>query len=197
MNKRTRLSRKDRKKQICDAARNLFVEKGFENTTMKDIMEKTGISIGGLYYYYENIYDVLKDVIMSVENRKNEMFFGLKDRNPSVDIGDIIIHACIEMLFDSSEYSALYVHLLLGMKDNAGLEQLYMNRKKKAKQEYLSLLESINAVEYYVLSNDDFIDFFNYIKIGNYYLAGEHTLDSRKIMYTQFIKSYIDNNILI
>ncbi len=194
MNKRIRLSREDRKSQICGVARKLFVEKGFENTTMKDIMEKTGISIGGLYYHYENIYEVLKDVIMSAENKKNEIFFGLKDRNPTVDTEDIIIHACIEMLFDSSEYSSLYVHLLIGMKENAGLQQLYMDRKKKSKQEYLSLLENINAEEYYFLSNDDFIDFFNFTKIGNYYLADEDNLDIRKKMYTQFIKSYIESN---
>ncbi len=186
-----RLSKEDRKLQICDVARKLFIEKGFENTTMKDIMEETGISIGGLYYHYDNIYDVLKDVIMSAENKKNEIFFELKEQN--MDIEDILINSCIEMLFDSSEYSSLYVNLLVGMKDNESLKELYKVRKKKAKKEFLDVLEKMKAQEYYFLSDDDFVDFFNFTKIGNYYLKDECIISTRKKMYFDLIKSYIES----
>ncbi len=184
----------ERKKQICDVARKLFIKKGFENTTMKDIMEETGISIGGLYYHYENIYDVLKDVIMSAEDKKNEMFFEIKEQNMDIDIESILINSCIEFLFDSSEYSTLYVHLLIGMKDEESLRELYHVRKEKAKREFLNLLKKIKAEEYYFFSNDDFIDFFNFIKIGNYYLKDVYSLEARKKLYVEFIKSYISSN---
>ncbi len=192
MNKRQRLSKEDRKTQICNAARTLFIEKGFENTTMKDIKEKTGISIGGLYYHYENIYDVLKDVIMSAENMKNRIFFEIKDEHSNMNIEDLIIASCIAFLFDSSEYSSLYVHLLMAMKDNGALKTLYNDRKQKAKREFLNLLKKLEAEEYYFFSNDDFIDFFNITKIGNYYLKDENMLDDRKKIYLEFIKTYID-----
>ncbi len=192
MNKRKRLSKEDRKIQICDVARTLFIEKGFENTTMKDIKEKTGISIGGLYYHYENIFEILKDVIMSAENVKNEMFFEIKDGHSNMTIEDLITLSCIEFLFDSSEYSSLYVHLLIAMKDNEALKALYDDRKKRAKKEFLDLLEKLDAKEYCFLSNDDFIDFFNITKIGNYYLKDEDILDGRKRMYIEFIKTYIN-----
>ncbi len=191
MNKRIRLSKEDRKLQICDVARKLFIKKGFENTTMKDIMEESGISIGGLYYHYDNIYDVLKDVIMSAENRKNEIFFGLKEKN--MDIEALLISSCIEMLFDSSEYSSLYVNLLVAMKDNESLKEIYEIRKKKAKKEFLDILEKMKAQEYYFLSDDDFIDFFNFTKIGNYYLKDNCAISTRKKMYYDFIKSYIES----
>ena len=38
-----------KKKYILETARNVFVEKGFKNVTMKDIVEACNISRGGLY----------------------------------------------------------------------------------------------------------------------------------------------------
>ncbi len=193
MNRRKRLSKEDRKIQICDAARALFIEKGFENTTMKDIKEKTGMSIGGVYYHYDNIYDILNDVIMSADDIKNKIFFEIKDEHSNMNIEDLIALSCIEFLFDSSEYSSLYVHLLMAMKDNEKLKTLYDDRKEKAKKEFLDLLIKLKAEEYYFFSNDDFIDFFNITKIGNYYLKDKNTLDDRKKMYLKFIKAYVNN----
>ena len=41
----------ERKKQIRQAAMKVFLDKGFRNTVMNDIMEATGLSRGGLYHH--------------------------------------------------------------------------------------------------------------------------------------------------
>ncbi|WP_405148215.1 TetR/AcrR family transcriptional regulator [Sphaerisporangium sp. NBC_01403] len=44
---------------LADAARELFVKKGFSATTVSDITERAGMSVGSLYYHYgskTNIY---------------------------------------------------------------------------------------------------------------------------------------------
>ena len=43
-----------KRKFILETARRVFVEKGFKNVTMKDIVEACKISRGGLYLYFEN-----------------------------------------------------------------------------------------------------------------------------------------------
>ena len=43
-----------KRQHILDAARKVFVEKGFKNVTMKDIVEACEISRGGLYLYFDN-----------------------------------------------------------------------------------------------------------------------------------------------
>lgn len=48
-----------RRRQIVDAAVNLFIEKGFHKTTTRQIARSTGISIGSLYEYIATKEDVL------------------------------------------------------------------------------------------------------------------------------------------
>ena len=48
-----RKERDDLKNQIMEAAWELFLEKGYENTTVNDIIKKAGTSKGGVYYYFK------------------------------------------------------------------------------------------------------------------------------------------------
>ena len=42
----------DTRRKIYEAAMELFREKGFEATTMRDIAAKAGVALGGAYYYF-------------------------------------------------------------------------------------------------------------------------------------------------
>ncbi len=42
----------DTRRKIYEAAMELFREKGFEPTTMRDIAAKAGVALGGAYYYF-------------------------------------------------------------------------------------------------------------------------------------------------
>jgi AcrR family transcriptional regulator len=44
----------DTRKKIYEAAMELFREKGFEETTIRDIAAKAGVALGGTYYYYSS-----------------------------------------------------------------------------------------------------------------------------------------------
>ena len=48
-----------RRRQIVDAAVQLFIEKGFHKTTTRQIAQKAGVSIGSLYEYVASKEDVL------------------------------------------------------------------------------------------------------------------------------------------
>lgn len=45
--------------KIIDVAFELSLEKGFDNVSMKQIQEKTGLSTGSLYQYFQNKEDIL------------------------------------------------------------------------------------------------------------------------------------------
>ena len=51
---RKRLSKPERKHQIQEAAKGIILEKGYENTTMDEVIEKSGLSTGGVYHYYKS-----------------------------------------------------------------------------------------------------------------------------------------------
>ena len=62
----------ERKKQIRQAAMKVFLDKGFRNTVMNDIMEATGLSRGGLYHHYGSTYEILYDIMVEGNlNRKD------------------------------------------------------------------------------------------------------------------------------
>jgi len=44
----------DTRRKIYEAAMELFREKGFEQTTMRDIAAKAGVALGGAYYYFSS-----------------------------------------------------------------------------------------------------------------------------------------------
>lgn len=61
---------KQRRAKILEAAREVFIEHGYERATMKHVMEATGISRGGLYQYFSNkedLYEALLEESLSSE----------------------------------------------------------------------------------------------------------------------------------
>lgn len=53
----------ERKNEILDAAENLFASKGFDNTSIDDILDEVRIARGTLYYHYKSKEDILDAVI--------------------------------------------------------------------------------------------------------------------------------------
>ena len=47
------------KGKIIDAAMKLFLEKGYENTTMQDIVEASGMSKGAIYHYFKSKQEIV------------------------------------------------------------------------------------------------------------------------------------------
>ncbi|WP_430789700.1 TetR/AcrR family transcriptional regulator [Virgibacillus flavescens] len=52
-----------RRANIMSAARDVFIEHGYENTTMKHVMDAAGVSRGGLYQYFSNKEDLFEAII--------------------------------------------------------------------------------------------------------------------------------------
>ena len=61
------MAKEEKRRKIREAAARLFAEKGFENTTTRDIAGAAGINNAALYYYFDNkeqlLYQILEEVI--------------------------------------------------------------------------------------------------------------------------------------
>lgn len=77
-----------KQKYIIETARNVFMEKGFKEVTMKDIVEACGISRGGLYLYFQNTTELFREVLKLEHEDADDVF----DRNISSEAtpGDIL-----------------------------------------------------------------------------------------------------------
>ncbi|GIX41086.1 MAG: hypothetical protein KatS3mg129_0819 [Leptospiraceae bacterium] len=60
---RTEEARNIRKQALLDAAKTIFFENGYKNTTIKDITDRAGVSIGTFYLYFDNKLTIYKNVL--------------------------------------------------------------------------------------------------------------------------------------
>lgn len=55
--------REDRKREILDTAQLYFISKGYEKTTVNDILQKIGIAKGTFYYYFKSKEEVMDAIV--------------------------------------------------------------------------------------------------------------------------------------
>jgi AcrR family transcriptional regulator len=60
----------ERKNEILDVAEQLFVEKGFDNTSTNDIINEIGIARGTLYYHFKSKEDILDTIVERIRREK-------------------------------------------------------------------------------------------------------------------------------
>lgn len=66
-----------KKQFILETARGIFMEKGYKDVTMKDIVEACGISRGGLYLYFESTKEIFQEVL-KLESQETDDLFAVK-----------------------------------------------------------------------------------------------------------------------
>lgn len=73
-----------RKNEILDVAEELFVTKGYNKTTIIDILDRVGIAKGTFYYYFKSKEEVMDEIIFRVVDRDVEKAETIvKDNNMS------------------------------------------------------------------------------------------------------------------
>ena len=84
-----------RKRQVLDAALQLFTEKGFHNTSIQDILGKAMISKGTFYNYFssktECFMAILEQVRYEASLRRHELLDGNDPADENVLIEQIIV----------------------------------------------------------------------------------------------------------
>ena len=66
MTETEKLSKGDRTRQaVMDAAHKLFVDQGYAATSMREIAEKSGLALGGIYNHFPNKEAIFSEVIIN------------------------------------------------------------------------------------------------------------------------------------
>lgn len=73
---RTTRRAEDTRRKIYDQAMELFREKGFEETTMRDIAAKAGVALGGAYYYFSSKDAIVLAFYREMQETSNEPVLG-------------------------------------------------------------------------------------------------------------------------
>lgn len=66
---------------ILDTARGLFMEKGYEHTSIQDIIDNLGgLSKGAIYHHFKSKEDILAAVVDRMTEESNQMLAVIRDR---------------------------------------------------------------------------------------------------------------------
>lgn len=63
-----------KKKYILETARKVFMERGYKDVTMKDIVEACEISRGGLYLYFDSTEQIFLEILQMEAEETDDVF---------------------------------------------------------------------------------------------------------------------------
>ena len=130
----------ERKKQIRQAAMKVFLDKGFRNTVMNDIMEATGLSRGGLYHHYGSTYEILYDIMVEGNKYREKVIYDEMNKT-SQDFSEVLSEIILEKMLYQSDYVSIYAMFLQELNHDDKLKDLYEKLKKSSSDSILMLFD--------------------------------------------------------
>ncbi|MGP1601910.1 TetR/AcrR family transcriptional regulator [Treponema sp.] len=143
MPKFERKTKEERCREIREAAKKVFLKKGYRNTTMEDIVAATSLSKGGVYQYYKSTKAVMFDIMQSGNffrhSRTQEII--KEGLEAQTDIFEIITRVLEAKLFDRVREKKLYLMFLSEMPYDKETEALHRKLEKQSFELALSAFE--------------------------------------------------------
>lgn len=175
----------ERKKEIIKAAMQLFSEKGYAQTSMRDIARTMGVSLGLCYRYFDSKQILFNTAIdLYIEECCNSYLAILHDST-------IMIKDKIDALFTSigDEHSNMQYYDFFHRVENEELhEQLSI---KLCKYMYPHLLEAVKkaiaAKEIYIENPEALISFIIYGQVG---LLSKSNIDHHEV--AKLLNQYVN-----
>ena len=118
-------------KNILNTAMHLFKEKGFENTSILDIVEKMGVSRGAFYHHFKSKEEVLYALLESKSNKEYEQ--SIYD-NPSINgldkIRKLMYYTGVKLDKEDHQEGCLLLNMWLGLLEDPRFMSEHLNECK-------------------------------------------------------------------
>ena len=173
------------KEKILEAALELFGNKGYNSTSISDIVKKAGVSKGLLYHYFESKEELLRGMIANISEKSDELYFG-----PSGDSALETFENLIRLFFSQARENFHQWHLLFRLSVQIDefdfVHQLAIEKLKGGIQYFEALLKEIGwpnpsdeaklltatfdgiGSQYFILNEDYHLDEMERILINKY-----------------------------
>lgn len=136
---RVRMNKEERKKQIIAVSKKVFLEKGFRNTIMDDIMQAAQLSRGGLYHHYESTGEILYDIMVEGNRERERVIKKTIEFKSDLSHSEIIAETVVDKILDENEFISIYAMFLQEINRNKKIESLYKKLKEKSTNNILAL----------------------------------------------------------
>ncbi|HEN2897072.1 MULTISPECIES: TetR/AcrR family transcriptional regulator [Bacillota] len=179
-----------RKKEIREAAKKCFLNKGFQLTTMEDVITEVGMSRGGVYHHYGNTNEMLKDLMLDGNDYRNNLINEYLKNNQGKDkyqqMGDILVDKSLA----DTELTRLYTLLLQVKKYNQDLEKLYQELKLNTTNE-LSLIAKQLGIKADIFVDGFLVNYINGLILSSEILGARKSYGEHKRYIKETMINYI------
>ncbi len=110
---------------ILEVARELMVEKGVKETSLKDIAKAAKISAGTLYYHYSAKEDIIYDIAKVNMQQITDGFLELVEKARDDNNPETILKKVFEQVLEAETRGKLHLYLI----SNAGTSEGLISRK--------------------------------------------------------------------
>ena len=179
-----------RKKEIREAAKKCFLNKGFQLTTMEDVITEVGMSRGGVYHHYASTNEMLKDLMLDGNDYRNNLINEYLKNNRGKDkyqqMGDILDDKSLA----DTELMRLYTLLLQAKKYNQDLEKLYQELKLNTTNE-LSLIAKQLGIKADIFGDGFLVNYINGLILSSEVLCARNSFSQHKKYIKETMVNYI------
>ena len=179
-----------KKKKIREAAKKCFLTKGFQSTTMEDVITEIGMSRGGVYHHYASTNEMLKDLMLDGNDYRNNLINEYLGNNRGKDkyqqMGDILVDKSLA----DTELMRLYTLLLQAKKYNQDLEKLYQELKLNTTNE-LSLIAKQLGIKTDIFKDDFLVNYINAMILSSEVLCARNSFSQHKKYIKETMVNYI------
>lgn len=179
-----------RKLEILEAAKKCFLDKGFQNTTMEDVIEKVSLSKGGVYYHYGSTYEMIYDFMKSGIKYRGE-------KNKTIDTSkltslDAITEIMMERIYDENEFKSIYAIFLKLQNEDKRLCEMFENLKETNTEILLSAFPSND--KFSSIFEDEFlVTFVNTLILGYESLNQKEIFIKNREKIKKMLEEYLKN----
>lgn len=183
------------REKIIESAWSLFYEKGYEQTTIMDIIEKSGVSKGSFYYHFKGKDTLLNTLASLLDNHYEKL---LEEMPEDLNCFDKLMylnykmHSYIEERIDYNLLASLYATQLTKSEGSNLLDQnrfyfrmLYEIVDEGQKKEEIAQNKSVaEIVKFYGMCERALVT--DWCMNNGEYSLGEFSKEYMPIMFAQF-----------
>lgn len=189
---RERLSNEKRKSQIKKLSMKVFLQKGFRNTVMNDIMEETGLSRGGLYHHYNSTTQILYEILEDGNHQREELISSnIKTSKKPSD--EILVDSIVDKMLFKSDYISIYAMFLQEIEEDLNLKALYERLKESSTRSILKIFKE-NERKELALSIEVITDLINTFILGCEILGVRENFIKNKEAIKRMVLFILDKN---
>lgn len=183
-------TKSERKKEILNAAKACFLEKGFVKTTMEDIIGATSLSKGGFYHYYTNTTDILHDLMLEGITYRINIIQSMNLDNKEWD-DDTVINILVDKILDESDLMSLYVIYLQATQRNQELRDLFSDLKRENQEMFAEHFgaQSQKMAPFY---SDLILNLMNTVMLGSEVLGARESFRKNRSLFVSIMKTALE-----